>query len=401
MARPETPATARDGVVLNLGRQFERRLAFSNHPGRLASTKPDHSDHKHLCKLASFGLRFCPTAVGGYRRLSEESVLSTMVFAGLNSQTSIFSPKSAPAHSIESIGLRTLGITGLIFIVVASLLLYAIIRFRKRPTDDDSEPPQIFGSTQIELSWTIIPILIVTVLFLTTTRVIFEIQDAPKPNSAVELTVIGHQFWWEVRYPSYHVTTANELHVPVSSPAAPKPTFIRLTSADVIHSFWVPQLAGKTDLIPNRINELWISPEATGIYKGQCAQFCGTEHALMLLRVYVDTADGFAAWIRQQQTAAAIPASDAAEQGRKQFEAQACINCHTVNGTVANGRFGPDLTHLMSRDTLASGVVPNTPTNLARWIDDPDTFKHGSLMPSMHLTKPQVQQITAYLVTLK
>lgn len=285
--------------------------------------------------------------------------------------------------------------------VVGGLLAYAIIRFRQRPGDDGSEPPQIFGSTQIELSWTIIPVLIVTVIFLTTARVTFDIQDAPKPKSALDVTVIGHQFWWEIRYPGLGVATANEMHVPVSTPEAPAPTFIKLTSADVIHSFWVPQLAGKTDLFPNRINELWISPEAPGMYEGQCAQFCGAEHAKMLLRVYADTPETFAAWIRQQQAPAIAPTSDAAVQGRKQFEAQACINCHAVTGTVANGRFGPDLTHLMSRDTLASGAASNTPENLARWVDNPDTFKEGSLMPAMHLTNSQVEQITAYLVSLK
>jgi cytochrome c oxidase subunit II len=317
------------------------------------------------------------------------------------SQTSIFSPHSGPARAISDVSRFTLEITGLIFLVVGGLLVYAVIRFRRRDDDDGSEPPQIFGSTQIELSWTIIPILIVIVIFLTTARVIFDIQDAPKPKSALDVTVVGHQFWWEVHYPAFGVTTANELHVPISTAEAPTPTFIKLTSADVMHSFWVPELAGKTDLLPNRINEIWISPESVGLYKGQCAQFCGAEHALMLLRVYVETPENFAAWIRQQQSPAAAPTSDAVTQGRKQFETQACINCHAVNGTVANGRFGPDLTHLMSRDTLASGAMPNTPENLARWIDNPDSFKSGSLMPSMHLTKDQIDQITAYLVTLK
>lgn len=320
---------------------------------------------------------------------------------GAESRTSIFSPQSGPARSIAAVSHFTLAITGLIFAVVGGLLLYVIIRFRQRANDDGSEPPQIFGSTQIELSWTIIPVLIVTVLFLTTARVVFDIQDAIKPKSALDVTVIGHQFWWEIRYPGFQVTTANELHVPISTASAPAPTFLKLTSADVVHSFWVPELAGKTDLIPNRINELWISPEVQGLFKGQCAQFCGAEHALMLLRVYADTPEEFAEWIKRQQSPALAPASDAAVQGRKLFETQACINCHAVNGTVANGRFGPDLTHLMSRETLAAGAAPNTPENLARWIDDPDTFKSGSLMPSMHLTKTQTDQITAYLVTLK
>ena len=312
----------------------------------------------------------------------------------------MFSHASTPAGEVSGISFFVLTITGLIFVSMSGLLTYALIRFRGRK-GDMTEPAQVFGSVQIELSWTIIPVLIVTVIFLTTARVIFDVQDAPKPKSALDVTVVGHQFWWEVRYPGSQVTTANELHVPVSTASEPAPTFIKLTSADVVHSFWVPELAGKTDVIPNRINELWISPEKAGLFEGQCAQFCGAEHALMLLRVYADTPENFAAWIHQQQLPAAAPQSDAVAQGRKQFESQACINCHAVNGTVANGRFGPDLTHLMSRDTLASGAMPNTQENLARWIDDPDTFKHGSLMPSMHLTKTQIDQITAYLVTLK
>ena len=400
MTRP--PAKAREGMILFLRKLFASCLGAFSHPGGLASTNPDLPDHKNFCRLSSFELRFCPAAVGGYRRRpSEEGARLTMTFAGLNSQTSIFSPQSGPAHFIKSLSLLTLAVTGIIFLVVAGLLLYAIIRFRRRSTDDGSEPPQIFGSTQIELSWTIIPILIVTVLFLTTARVIFYVQDAPKPPSALEVTVIGHQFWWEIRYPALHVVTANEMHVPISTPGSPAPTFLKLTSADVIHSFWVPELAGKTDLFPNRINELWFSPETAGVYKGQCAQFCGTEHAKMLLRVYADPPEAFAAWIREQRSPAMSPPSDTAVEGLRQFESQACINCHTVSGTVANGQFGPDLTHLMSRDTLASGAASNSAENLARWIDDPDTFKQGSLMPAMHLTKTQVEQITAYLVTLK
>ncbi len=149
--------------------------------------------------------------------------------------------------------------------------------------------PQVFGSLQIELSWTIIPILIIVVLFLGTARVLFSIQDAPKPATALDVVVTGHQFWWEFQYPQYGVVTANELHLPLSTPAAPRPAFMKLTSTDVIHSFWVPELNGKTDLLPNKVNEMWIDPQKPGLYVGQCAQFCGAEHAKMLLRVYVDT----------------------------------------------------------------------------------------------------------------
>jgi cytochrome c oxidase subunit 2 len=245
----------------------------------------------------------------------------------------------------------------------------------------------------------VIPLLIVVVLFLTTARIIFAIQDAPKPKTALDVTVIGHQFWWEFRYPKYGVVTANELHIPVSSGSAPEATFLRLTSADVNHSFWVPRLAGKTDLIANHVNSMWMDPQKPGLYLGQCAQFCGSQHALMLLRVYVDTPEQFAVWIKNQQQPARQDSAAAA--GRKVFETQACMNCHTISGTAATGRFGPDLTHLMSRVTLASGAMDNTPANLRQWIKSPDIFKNGALMPAMQLSDEQLDEVTAYLATLK
>lgn len=352
--------------------------------------------------------------------------------------TSIFSTASTPAREVNELSYFVLGITVTIFLGVTCLLIYALVRYRARP-GDSTEPPQVFGSVQIELAWTIIPILIIVVLFLGTARVLFSVQDARRPADAVDVTVVGHQFWWEFRYPKYGVVTANELHVPVSSGSAPRPTFMKLTSADVIHSFWVPQLAGKTDLLPNRVNEMWIEPLRTGLYVGQCAQFCGMQHAKMLLRVYVDTPEEFERWITQQKRVQSeigspaqsdlampndggtnrVPNKDAASlvktaaqpagaaqagiahNGQVVFEQQACINCHTVAGTVANGRYGPDLTHLMSRATLAAGAMLNTPDNLKAWIEDPNTFKPGSLMPAMHLTDLQNEQITAYLLTLK
>jgi cytochrome c oxidase subunit 2 len=325
-------------------------------------------------------------------------LVSRSALAG-NSNTSIFSPAATPAKSIFTLSMFVLAITAVIFIVVATLLAVAVIRFRRRADDDGSEPAQIFGSNQIEMAWTIIPILIVIVLFLATARMIFAIQDAPRPQAALDVTAIGHQFWWEFRYPKLNIVTANELHIPVGGPTGPSPTFIKLTSADVIHSFWVPRLAGKTDLIPNRINELWMDAHAPGLYVGQCAQFCGVEHALMLIRVYADTPEQFAAWVKQQQKPGTQ--DPAVAQGRHEFESQACINCHTVAGTVAKGRFGPDLTHLMTRKTLAAGAMENTTANLERWIESPDAFKPGSLMPPMHLSSEQIHEITAYLNTLQ
>jgi cytochrome c oxidase subunit 2 len=310
----------------------------------------------------------------------------------------IFAPSSTPAIEISHLAVFVFCITGAVFAVVAGLLVLVILRYRARKPDDPSEPPQIYGSNQIELAWTVIPVIIVVVLFLATARVIFAIQDAPKPPSALDVTVVGHQFWWEFRYPKLGIVTANELHVPMSDPGHPTPTYLKLMSADVDHSFWVPELAGKTDLIPNRVNELWIDPLRTGVYLGQCAQFCGMEHAKMLLRVYVDTPDGFASWVNNQRLTGNQDPN--AQAGRNVFETQSCINCHTVSGTVANGRFGPDLTHLMSRSTIASGIVLNNPKNLHDWVKDPDHFKRGCLMPAMQLSDEQIDGIVAYLSTL-
>ena len=207
--------------------------------------------------------------------------------------TNIFAPASTPAKSIADLSVFVLVITGIIFVVVFALLIYSVVKFRGRAMDAGREPAQVYGSTQIELAWTIIPVLIVVVLFLATARVIHAIQDAPEPAGAVQVTAIGHQYWWEFRYPKLGIVTANELHIPVSDPSHPTPTFLQLLSADTDHSFWVPELAGKTDLIPNHPNRMWMDPQRTGIFLGQCAQYCGTQHAKMLLRVSVDRAGGF------------------------------------------------------------------------------------------------------------
>ena len=312
---------------------------------------------------------------------------------------SIFDPRSTPSNSIYHLSFFVLSITGLIFLVVFSLLVYVVVKYRERPGEYGREPAQVYGSTQIELAWTVIPVLIVVVLFLATARVIHSIQDAPKPESAVEVVAIGHQFWWEFRYPKLGVVTANELHIPASEAGRPTPTFLTLLSADTDHSFWIPQLAGKTDLIPNHVNHMWMDPSKPGIFLGQCAQYCGTQHAKMLLRVYVDSPEEFATWVRRQNQPAVLDANVTA--GRRVFETTACVNCHAIEGTVADGRFGPDLTHLMSRQTIASGAAENTKSNLRLWIQKPDAIKPGSLMPAMQLSDADVDALVDYLETLR
>jgi len=315
------------------------------------------------------------------------------------SPTSIFAPASTPADAIFELSLFVLAVTGVIFVTVFGLLVYAVVRFRRKQHDDGSEPPQVYGSNQVELAWTVIPVLIVLALFLASARVIASIQHPAKPAGALDVVVIGHQYWWEYRYPDYGVVTANELHVPVSDPTHPTPTFLTLLSADTDHSFWVPRLAGKTDLIPNHPNSMWIDPHETGLYLGQCAQYCGTQHGLMLLRVYVDSREDFDRWIEAQRRPAQV--DGAVARGRQIFEATACVNCHAVSGVGADGRFGPDLTHFMSRDTIASGAARNTPENLRLWLRNPDAIKPGSGMPAMQLSAEDVDAVANYLESLR
>ena len=312
---------------------------------------------------------------------------------------SIFEPVSTPAEAIFELSTLVFGITGGIFVVVFGILTYSVVRFRARPGDAGHEPPQVYGSTPIELAWTVLPLLIVFVLFLITFRDIAALEKKEPPPGSVVVTVVGHQWWWEYRYDDLGIITANELHIPVSDPANPTPTFFKLESQDVIHSFWVPRLGGKIDVIPNRRNFLWFEPRKEGMYVGQCAEYCGTQHANMRIRVYVHSQADFQKWVADQRKPAAE--NPAVKEGRDLFLSTSCINCHRVDGTVADGRFGPDLTHLMSRDTIGSCVAPNTPENLRAWVKDPDTLKPGCLMPDMKLTASELDKVVAYLLTLE
>lgn len=307
---------------------------------------------------------------------------------------SIFHPLATPARTEYDLSLLVLAICAAIFLVVAGLLTYVVIRFRDPA--DEVEPAQVYGSNQIEIAWTVIPILIVFVLTMATARVTSAVQDLRPSANSLNITVIGHQWWWEFQYPDLHITTANELHVPVSPTAQERAAFLTLESADVAHSFWIPQVSGKTDVIPNRANHMWIDPKETGTYFGNCAEYCGTQHANMQIRLIVDTPEDFNQWVASQQRPAA---PDAASE--RTFLSLACVNCHTVSGTPAAGKFGPDLTHLMARRTLAAGMVSNTPEKLRAWLKDPQEIKPGNLMPNMQLDEKQLDQVLAYLSSLR
>jgi cytochrome c oxidase subunit 2 len=323
--------------------------------------------------------------------------------SAVHSVANIFRPVSTPAESIFSLSMLVLAVCLAIFVVVAGVLTYTLLRFRRQAPrlrsgkafGVDREPPQVYGSNQIEIAWTVIPIVIVLVLSMATARVISDVQNKrPAPN-ALQVTVVGHQWWWEIRYPALGVITANELHVPVSADGRP-PTFLRLESVDVAHSFWVPQLAGKTDVIPNQPNAMWIEPKVEGTFLGNCAEFCGLQHANMLLRVVVESSADFDRWAAVQRQRA-----ERSHPGEATFMSLSCINCHAVSGTKALGTFGPDLSHLMSRQTLGAGVIPNTAENLRKWIREPQTMKPGSLMPNMQLSDRELDQVHAYLASLK
>jgi cytochrome c oxidase subunit 2 len=318
--------------------------------------------------------------------------------AAVHPVPNMFAPVSVPADSIRELSFLVIGIAAGILLVVGGVLLWCVWRYRAQP-GDDREPPQVYGSNPIEWAWTIVPVLIVLVLFLATARTINEIEASEPPPGALKVTIVGHQWWWEIRYPDLGVVTANELHIPLSPEGARRPTYLTLESADVIHSFWIPQLAGKTDVVPNRTNRMWMEPRETGTFLGQCAEYCGTQHAKMLLRVTVHEPADFDRWAAAQRAPAVADASVAA--GRVVFQETACINCHSLDGTVADGTFGPDLTHLMSRTTIGAGAAANTRKNLRAWVNDPAHFKPGALMPAMKLDDEKLDQLTAFLLTLE
>ena len=311
----------------------------------------------------------------------------------------MFDPKATPADSIYNVSMLMLAVCAGIFLVVGGLLAFTIVRFRRRGTDNSREPAQVYGSNRIEIAWTVIPILIVLVLSMATARAVVEVQNKRMPPDALKVTVVGRQWWWEIRYPELGIVTANELHVPLSTAAKPAHTLLKLESADVAHSFWVPQLSGKVDLIPGITNAMWLDPRQAGIFLGNCAEYCGTQHANMLIRVIVDSPADFEKWAAAQKlNASSDPQVEAA---RSKFLSLNCINCHTVSGTAATGTFGPDLSHLMSRTTLGSGVLPNTVENLRAWVKDPQAIKRGNLMPNMQLNTRELDEVVTYLASLK
>jgi len=284
-------------------------------------------------------------------------------------------------------------ITTVMYVLVIGAMLWSFIRHKREASAaEEKSVTTLVGG--------MVGIVTVLLLIILAASSVTGHNIATPPQGPVDILVRGNQWWWYVEYQggkaSDHVVTANEIHIPVGRPAR-----IHLDTSDVIHSFWVPNLAGKLDAIPNHRNVFWLQADKPGVYPGECAEFCGFQHAHMRFFVFADPPDKFAAWLGQQNAPSRVPQTDEQERGRQTFLNGPCVVCHQIRGTDAHGNVAPDLTHVGSRTTIASGTLPLTRGNLAGWIIDPQRIKPGTHMPGMNLSSDEVQLIAAYLESLK
>jgi cytochrome c oxidase subunit II len=322
-----------------------------------------------------------------------------LLLAGCGEVPSALDPRGPEAGAIADLFWTFTGIAATIWLIVMLALALALARRRgPRPDPMVTEPRSERAYARVVatgVALTLLTLLVLTGLSFATQKAIFA-----DPEPGVSLRLIGHQWWWEVIYedpqPSRSFTTANEIHLPVGEPVR-----LRLGSEDVIHSFWVPNLAGKMDLIPGRENELRFTPSQVGSYRGQCAEFCGWQHAHMGLLLIVEAREDFDAWRDAQVAPAAAPDDAERQRGEAIFLSSPCVMCHTIRGTPAGGRTGPDLTHLASRQSIAAGTLPLTRGSLAAWIVDPQTIKPGANMPLVPLEPDELDPLAGYLAGLR
>lgn len=298
-------------------------------------------------------------------------------------------PQGHQAAVINGLFYPVFWIAVAVFFFVVAILGYCLIRFRDR--GDREMPVQIHGSTPLEITWTLVPTLILGVISIFTVATLVNINSTPK--GALEVNVIAHQWWWEFDYPEYKITSADQLHIP-----AGRPIRLSLHSDDVIHGFWVPSLAGKTEVIPNHDNGLWLNAYRPGVYSAQCTEFCGEEHALMRFEVVSQSQSDFDGWVKGQQTTPA-PAMNQSSAGAQAFFNGPCIACHTIDGTSAQGKIGPNLTHFGSRTWFEE--MPNNPDDVTKWLHDPQAIKPGNKMPNYHLSDQDIQSLVGFLESLK
>ncbi|HKO14781.1 MAG TPA: cytochrome c oxidase subunit II [Gemmatimonadaceae bacterium] len=335
------------------------------------------------------------------RRVALAAVLLLAACAG---RQNVLNPVSPGNRQVNTLFWWMLGVGAAVWALVIVAFLWASLRARRRTREDlevpvEPVPPEANRrATRIVgglVALTAIILLVFLIYDFTVGRAL-----AAHPSRALTIEIIGHQWWWEVRYldpdPQRIVVDANELHLPAGDTVQ-----VKLLSRDVIHSFWVPNIIGKRDLIPGYVSSIFLSPDRPGVYRAQCAEFCGHEHAKMALPVVVHPRDGFSQWLQRARTPAAAPADSLALAGRTVFLAGSCSSCHAITGEPAYASLGPDLTHLASRRTLAAGTLVNTPGNLAGWIVDPQAVKPGALMPANALAPRDLRALLAYLETLK
>ena len=321
-------------------------------------------------------------------------ILVLLAGCAKNAPQDTLEPKGPVARQIDHLINPVFWIAGVVFVLVQGLAIYTVMKYRHR--DDAPEPVQVHGNTKLELTWTIIPAVILLGIAVPTIITIFDLNRTPK--NAINVTVIGHQFWWEYHYEDYGIVTANELYMPTGRPVQ---VTLRGDKSDVIHSFWVPPLAGKQDIIPGRVNHLHLQADEPGTYLGQCTEYCGLSHANMRNRAVAVPPAEFDAWVANQKLPPKEPpAGSDAHAGYELFTSKGCAGCHTINGR-STGAVGPNLTHFESRGTFAGSLFDNTPGNLRRWLKDPPAEKPGVKMPNLGLTDDEIGKLVAYLETLQ
>jgi cytochrome c oxidase subunit 2 len=330
-------------------------------------------------------------------------ILPGMLFlAGCSGSPSFLNPNSYTSAVEANLFAIIFYMALAVFLLVEVLLIYNVVRFRKRSKqpvepggDPGGEPRQKYGNVRLEVIWTLIPVLLVLSLFLMTVKTMGMVSNRPPSASDVNVTVIGHQWWWEFDYPDQGIETANELHVPVGANVQ-----LTLESVDVIHSFWVPQLAHKVDAIPRQVNHLWFKADKPGVFYGQCAEFCGVQHANMIVKVVVDSESEYAAWVTAQQQPAVQPTTDLEKQGQDLVIKGICGTCHSLGDHKAPNPIGPNLTHLMSRSVIAGGMYENTMENMYPWLQNTQAMKPGNHMV-VNIPEKDMAALLAFISILK
>lgn len=333
-----------------------------------------------------------------WRRLALPALALAFLSTGCSNSSlpqDALDPQGPVAQKVHNLAMPVFAIAGVVFVLVEGLILYSAFKFRRR--SDDESPVQVHGNVKAEIGWTIAPAIVLAVVGIFTVGAVIDLDRVPTGPDVLKVDVTGRQWWWEFKYPDQNIVTANELHIPTGTDVA-----LTLRSKDVIHSFWPPKLAGKLDVIPNRVNRMTINADKPGVYYGQCAEFCGVSHANMKLRVVAHEPAEFKEWVKANAAPAAELAVEDTEAvaGRALFRAKGCASCHAVQGFAA-GAVGPDLTHLQQRKVFAGAMFELNEKNLRRWLRNPPEEKPGSKMPNLNLTEEEITSLIAYLDTLK